>query len=231
MGVEMMKKGVTCLIVGSLVLTSCAAQNGQPSSEGQTVAEGAVLGTLLGAGLGAAFGGRQGALIGAGIGALAGTAAGSYVAEQKKKYATIEQRIAGERQIAAQATATARAQTAASAAQLALVDAQLHDLSATRADMTTARDKASTLLAGLQRDRSQRESQKKEFETRHKDQQAFILETEKEIGTNDPQKTAQLAQWKAEIPGMQSAAAAMTNQIAEYTATETRAEQVKSLCC
>src|ERR1700738_1164075 len=143
MGVEMMKKGVACLIIGSVTLTSCAAQNGQPSSEGQTGAEGAVLGALVGAGLGALIGGRQGALIGAGVGALAGTAAGGYVAEQKKKYATIEQRIDGERQIAAQATATARAQTAASAAQLALVDAQLRDLSATRADMTTARDKAS----------------------------------------------------------------------------------------
>lgn len=225
----MVKKGVACLVIGSLALTSCAAQNEQASSEGQTVAEGAILGTLLGAGLGAAFGGGRGAAIGAAAGALLGTAAGGYVAEQKKKYATIEQRIAGERQIAVQATATAQSQTAASKSQLALVDAQLNDLSRTRADVATTRERTTTMLAGLQSQRSKLESQRKELETHVKNQQDFITETEKEIGPNDPQKTAQLAQWKADIPPMQGAVAAMTTQISDVSVMETRVEQVKSL--
>jgi outer membrane lipoprotein SlyB len=229
MGAKMIKKGVACLVLGSLVATSCAAQNEQASSEGQTVAEGAILGTLLGAGLGAAFGGGRGAAIGAAAGALLGTAAGGYVAEQKKKYATIEQRIAGERQIAAQATATAQSQIAASRAELAVVDAQLNDLSRTRADIATARDRTTPMLAGLQNRRSQLESQRKQLETSLKNQQAFIAETEQEMGTNDPQKTAQLAQWKAEIPPMQAAIAGMTSQISDNTAMETRVEQIKSL--
>src|SRR5215469_4023791 len=166
MGANMMKKGVACLVLGSLAVTGCAAQNQQPSSEGQTVAEGTLLGTALGAGIGYLSGGSRGAAIGAAAGTALGYAAGSYVAEQKKKYATIEQRIAGERQIAAQATATAQSQTAASAAQLAVVDAELRDLSETKSDVAMAREKASTILAGLQHQRSQLESQRKELETR-----------------------------------------------------------------
>jgi hypothetical protein len=192
------------------------------------VAEGAILGTLLGAGLGAAFGGGRGAAIGAAAGPVLGTAAGGYVAEQKKKYATIEQRIAGERQIAAQATATAQSQIAASQAQLAVVDAQLNDLSRTRADVATARDRTTTMLAGLQNQRSQLESQRKQLETSVTNQQDFIAETEKEVGTNDPQKTAQLAQWKAAIPPMQAAIAGMTTQISDNAAMETKVEQVTS---
>ena len=226
---KMMKKGVACLVIGSLALTSCAAQNEQASSEGQTVAEGAILGTLLGAGLGAAFGGGRGAAIGAAAGAVLGTAAGGYVAEQKKKYATIEQRIAGERQIAAQATATAQSQIAASQAQLAVVDAQLNDLSRTQADVATAKDRTTTMFAGLQNQRSQLESQRKQLETSTKNQQAFIAETEKEIGPNDPQKAAQLAQWKADIPPMQAAFAAVTTQIADITTMETKVQQLTAL--
>ena len=225
----MVKKGVACLVIGSLALTGCAAQNQQPSSEGQTVAEGTLLGTALGAGLGYLIGGGRGALIGAAAGTAVGYAAGSYVAEQKKKYATIEQRIAGERAIATQATATAQSQTAASAAQLAVVNEQLQDLSARKVDVATARDRADTMLTTLQHQKSQLESQRKELETRVKNQQDFILETEKEIGPNDPQKAAQLAQWKADIPPMQAAVAAMTTQISDISAAETKVEQVRSI--
>ncbi len=226
----MTKRALACLLAGSLTLTSCA-QNGQVSDEGRTVAEGAGLGALVGAGLGAAFGGGRGAAIGAGAGLLLGLAAGGYVAQQKKKYATIEQRIAGERQIAAQATATARSQTAASAAQLAVVDAQLRNLSEQRTDMARARDTAGTMLVSLQRQRSELESQKKDLETRVKNQQDFIVETEKEVGTNDPQKAVQLAEWKAEMPAMQEAVSGMTAQISDIAVMETRVQRVKSMCC
>jgi chromosome segregation ATPase len=226
----MIHRGLACLLVGSLTLTSCA-QNGQVSDQGRTVAEGAGLGALLGAGLGAAFGGGRGAAIGAGAGLLVGLAAGGYVAQQKRKYATIEQRIAGERQIAAQATATARSQTAASAAQLAVVDAQLRDLNAATVDKANARATATTMLANLQHQRSELESQKKDLEGRVKNQQDFIVETEKEIGTSDPQKTAQLAEWKAEMPAMQEAVTGMTTQISDIAVMETRVERVKSVCC
>jgi hypothetical protein len=209
------------------MLTSCA-QNGQISDEGQTVAEGAGLGALLGAGLGAALGGGRGAAIGAGTGLLLGLAAGGYVAQQKKKYVTIEQRIAGERQIATQATATAQAQTRASAAQLEVMDAQLRDLSATKVDLATARDRAGTMLVSLQHQRKELESQKKTLETGLRNQQDFIAETEKEVGTADPQKAAQLAEWKAAIPPMQNAVAGMTSQISDITVMETRVQRVGS---
>jgi hypothetical protein len=226
----MMQRGLACLLIGSRALTGCA-QNGQVSDEGRTVAEGAGLGALVGAGLGAAFGGGRGAAIGAGTGLLVGLAAGGYVAQQKRKYTTIEQRIAGERQIAAQATATARSQTAASAAQLAVVDAQLRDLTAETADRARAQATATRMLASLQHQRSELESQKKDLEGRVRNQQDFIAETEKEIGTYDPQKTAQLAEWKAEMPAMQEAVAGMTTQISDIAVMETRVERVKSMCC
>ena len=225
----MIKQGVTLLVIGSLTLTSCASQNGQVSNETQTVAEGAGIGVLIGAGLGAILGGRNGALIGAGIGGLAGLAAGGYVAQQKKKYATIEQRIAGERQIAIQATATARSQTDASAAQLAVVEAELRDLSAERANTATARDRTNALLVGLQHQRTELESQKKELDTHIKNQQDFILATEKDIGAADPQKADQLAQWKAEIPEMQAAALAMSNEISDITTEETKAQRIRAM--
>src|SRR5215471_10434488 len=108
----MIKQATTCILACSLLLSSCASQNGQASNDTETVIEGAGIGVLTGALIGGLAGGGRGAAIGAGIGGLLGTAAGGYVAQQKKKYATIEQRIAGERQLTAQATATAQAQTA-----------------------------------------------------------------------------------------------------------------------
>jgi hypothetical protein len=228
--IKTMKRGLACLLAGSLTLTSCA-QNGQVSDQGRTVAEGAGLGALLGAGLGAAFGGGRGAAIGAGAGLLLGLAAGGYVAQQKKKYVSIEQRIAGEREIAAQATATAQSQTAASAAQLQVVNAQLAELSQMQGDKAKAQATATTLLVGLQRQRSDLESARKELETRLKNQRDFIADTEKDIGTNDPQKTVQLAQWKAEIPNMEAAVIAMTTEISDIGTTEAKAQRVRSLCC
>ena len=228
----MLKRGLPCLLAASLALTSCAAQNGQSSSTVQTIAEGTAIGALAGAAGGAIFGKGKGALIGAAAGGLLGAAAGGYVAQQKRKYATIEQRIAGERHVAAQATATAQAQTAASAAQLQVVDAQLRDLEGMKADAARARDTASTMLVSLQRQRSELEAQRTQLETRVKNQQDFIAETEREIGNNDAEKSAQLAQWKAEIPPMQEALFAMATQISDINATETRVQEVRSaMCC
>jgi chromosome segregation ATPase len=180
---------------------------------------------------GALLGGRDGAFIGAAAGGLLGAAAGGYVAQQKQKYASIEQRIAGERQITAEATATARSQTAASAARLQLVNAQLADLSAMQGDRIRARDTATVMLAGLQRQRTELETERKNLETRVNNQLAFIAQTEKDIGNNDPEKTAQLARWKADMPNMQAALAAMTTQISDVTVMETRVQKVRMLCC
>ena len=227
----MIKGGLICLIVGSLVLSGCETPNGQGSTTGQTVAEGAGIGVLAGALGGALFGGKKGALFGAAVGGLLGAAAGGYVAHQKQQYATIEQRIAGERQIADQATTTARSQTAASAERLRMANVQLADLSQMRGDRAKAQDRATTMLASLQNQRSELESQRKELESRIKNQQDFIAETEKEIGTNDSRKTAQLAEWKADVPKMQAALAAMTNQISDVSIMETRVQRVRTLCC
>jgi hypothetical protein len=224
----MIKQGLVCILAGSLLLTSCAAQNGQNADQTQTVLEGAGIGVLAGALIGGLAGGGRGAAMGAGIGGLLGTAAGGYVAQQKKKYATIEQRIAGERQLTAQATATAQAQTAASAAQLEVVDAQLRDLGAAGTDSVQRRATASAMLASLQKQRTDLEADRKQLETRLKNQQAFIVETEKEIGNNDPDKAAQLAQWKADIPGMQTAVTAMSTQIAEVSARENQVQRVSA---
>jgi myosin heavy subunit len=224
----MIKGGLICLISGSLVLSGCQAPNGQGSSQGQTVVEGAGLGVLVGAIGGALLGGKQGAMYGAAIGGALGVAAGAYVAEQKKKYATIEQRIAGERQLVAQATATARSQTAASAAKLQLVKAQLAELSQMRGDRVQAQNTAATMLAGLQHQRAELEAQRKDLETRVKDQHAFIAETEQEIGTGDPAKTAQMAQWKADIPSMQVALADMSTQVSEVSMMETIVQRIRA---
>jgi hypothetical protein len=227
----MRRRMTACVVIGSFTLASCAQQNGQPSTQGQTVAEGAGIGVLAGAALGAVLGGGRGAAYGAVAGGLLGGATGIYVAQQKTKYASIEQRIAGERQIAAQATATAQSQTAASATQLAVADQELRELTATKVSTATARDRAGAMLVNLQNQRTELESQKKDLETRYRNQQDFIAETEKEVGTNDPQKTAQLAEWKAEMPGMQQAVTAMTTQISDISEMETRVERVKATCC
>jgi chromosome segregation ATPase len=224
-------KTTSCLLAGSLLLASCAGPNGQVSDQTQTVAEGAGIGVLVGAGLGALVGGSRGALIGAAIGGGAGLLAGGYVARQKEKYATIEQRIAGERQIVQQATATARSQTAASASRLQLVNAQLAELGRMQGDQARAQQTANTMLISLQKERGTLEASKKELQTRLKDQQAFITETEGEIGDHDPQKMAQLQQWKADMPALQDAITAMTNQISEISAMETRVQSVKVSCC
>ena len=202
----------------------------QPSSTGQTVAEGAEIGVLAGALAGGLIGGKNGAIIGALGGGLFGAAAGGYVAQQKSKYATIEQRISGERQLVAQATATAQAETAASAAKLRVANAQLVALQRTQGDQVRRQETAATLLASLQKQRSELEGSRKDLETRITNEQKFIAETEQEIGTGDPRKSAQLAQWKADMPAMQSALEAMTTQISDVTIMETRVQQVRGDC-
>lgn len=235
-----MKKSVPCLLIVSVALTGCATpngpnsttgQNGSNSTTGRTMAEGAGVGALLGAALGAALGGRDGALLGAALGGGVGLAAGGYVAQQKAKYATIEERMAGERELAAQATATARSQTIASKAQLQLANAELADLRAQGASREEAQKAASDMLASLQDQRTKLEAEKKTLETTIGDQTEFIAETEKEIGSSDPEKTAQLAQWQAEIPNMQAAVFAMSDQIASLSAAETEVQDVASACC
>lgn len=221
--------GITAL---SLMLTGCAQPGGQGSTTGQTIAEGAGIGALAGALGGAVFGrDMKGALIGTAVGALLGTAAGAYVAQQKAKYATIEQRIAGERQIVAQATATAQSQTAASAAKLRAANEELAELSRMRGDRARAQERAGVMLASLQQQRSDLEAARKDFATRLRNQQDFIAETEREIGNSDPQKTAQLAQWKADIPAMRAALSAMDTQISDVSAMETQVQRVSMSCC
>lgn len=226
-----MELGISSLLAGSLLLAACTGQNGQMSNQTQTVAEGAGIGVLAGAGLGALLGGQRGALLGAALGGMVGGVTGVYVAHEKSKYATIEQRIAGERQITVQATATARSQVAASKQRLRLVNAQLAELSSMKGDRLRAQQSADAMLADLQSQRTTLELSRKDLQTRLNDQQAFITETQQEIGTNDPQKTAELEQWKAEMPGLQSAVAAMTDQIAEVSTMETRVQNAKSYCC
>jgi chromosome segregation ATPase len=226
----MIRRSLLVFTACGIALAGCASPD-QPSSTGQTVAEGAGIGVLGGALIGGLIGGRNGALIGGLGGGLLGAAAGGYVAQQKSKYASIEARIAGERELVAQATATAKAQTAASAAKLRVADAQLAELQRMGGDRTRAEQTASTMLADLQHQRSDLEGSRKGLETRIKNEQAFIVETEREIGNNDPQKTAQLAQWKADMPAMQAALVAMNDQITDVTNMETRVQRVRAYCC
>lgn len=226
-----MRTGVVCLIAASITLSGCATSDSQNANTGRTMAEGAGVGAVLGAGLGYLLGGKEGALLGAALGGAGGLAAGGYVAQQKNKYATIEDRIAGERDVAAQATATARSQTAASEAQLRLADAQLAELRAMTGSKEEAQRAASDLLANLKGQRGKLEVEKQELQTAMTNQIDFIAETEQEIGSNDTEKLAQLAQWKAEIPNMQAAVVAMTDQIASFNAMETNVLAVASPCC
>jgi chromosome segregation ATPase len=223
----MIRKSLLEVTILSVTLAACTSPNEQ-SSTGQTVAEGAGIGVLGGALLGGLLGGKQGAIIGGLGGGLLGAAAGGYVAQQKTKYASIEARIAGERQLVAQATSTAQSQTAASAAKLRVADAQLAELQRKRGDRARTEQAAEVMLTGLQHQRADLESSRKGLETRIQNEQAFIAETEKEIGNSDPQKSAQLAHWKADIPAMQAALGAMTDQIADVTTMETRVQQVRS---
>ena len=227
----MAKTIVVGLVITSLMLSSCAQQDGQ-STTGQTIGEGAALGAVAGALGGALFGqDTKGILIGTAIGSLLGGVAGTYVAQQKKKYATIEQRIAGERQITAQATMTAQSQTAASAAKLRVANAELAEFSRMSGDRARAQEKASVILAGLQQQRSALEANRKDLATSLKNQQSFITETEQEIGAGDVQKRAQLAQWNADIPSMRAALSAMDAQIADVSAMETQVQRVRTSCC
>jgi hypothetical protein len=210
-----------------VVLAGCTSPD-QKSSTGQTVAEGAGIGVLGGALIGGLLGGQRGAIIGGLGGGLLGAAAGGYVAQQKSKYASIEDRIAGERQLVGQATQTARSQNAASAAKLRVADAQLAALQRESADRAQTEATATTMLADLRRQRADLESSKKGLETRIKNEQAFITETEQEIGNNDPAKSRELAQWKADMPAMEAALSAMTDQITDVATMETRVQQVRA---
>ena len=223
----MKRKILLTITAFSVALAGCESPD-QKSSTGQTVAEGAGIGALGGALIGGLLGGRQGAIIGGLGGAALGAAAGGYVAQQKSKYASIEDRIAGERQLTAQATSTARSQTAASQAKLRVADAQLAELRRASADRVRTEETATAMLADLKRQRSELEASKKTLETRIKNEQAFIAETEQEIGTGDPRKTHELAQWKADIPAMQAALSAMTDQITDVANMETRVQQVRA---
>ena len=226
----MTRKLLLGLTVCGVALSGCASPNGQ-SSTGQTIAEGGGLGALAGALGGGLFGGTKGALIGAVGGGLLGSAAGGYVAQQKSKYASIEQRIADERELAAQATATAQSQTNASAERLHAMDAQLAALQQMRGDRSQAQQTATAMLTGLERQRAELEVSRSRLETRISDQQNSIAQAQNEMGDSDPQKVAQLAGWKADIPAMQSALAAMTQQISDVNEMETKVQQVKASCC
>jgi chromosome segregation ATPase len=226
----MIRKSLLVLTVCSVALAGCESP-GQPSSTAGTTAEGAGIGALGGALLGGLIGGQRGAIIGGLSGAALGTGTGFYVAQQKSKYASIEARIAGERNVASQATATAEAQTAASAAKLRVADAQLAELQNMRGDRVRAEQTANAMLADLHQQRSDLEQSRNALQTRIRDQQAFIAETEQEIGNSDPQKSAELAQWKADIPTMQAALSAMTDQVSDVTSMETKVQQASAYCC
>jgi len=229
------RKGIVVVLVASQIVSGCATGQGngedaQKEDSGRTTAEGAGLGALIGAGAGALFGGgdrAKSALIGAAIGGIIGGIAGNYVAHQKAKYATIEQRIAGEREIAEQATNTARAQTAASVAALKLANAQLAELRGAKLEHSAARSKAAAILASLSDERRKLEAGRKELETKTANQEQFIEVTDKEIGTSDPQKLEQLKKWRADIPQMRMAAASMATQIASISRMEAQVEQAR----
>jgi outer membrane lipoprotein SlyB len=222
---------ISCLLAGGLLLAGCSGPNGQISDQTRTVAEGAGLGAVLGAIVGAVAGGQRGAALGAAIGVATGGIAGAVVASQKNKYATLEQHIADEHQISAQATATAQSQTAASAARLRLVNVQLAELGRMQGDRARARQTAATMLSDLRSQRAALEASKTNLETRISDQQASIAQTEREIGANDPRKAAELQQWKADVPTMRTAVDAMTNQIADVSSMEAKVRNVGSFCC
>jgi len=219
----MMRQFTALAAAGSLAIGGCT------TTEGQTTAEGAALGALAGALLGGAIGGRDGALKGAAIGGLAGVAAGSYVANQKKKYATIERRIEGERQIVLAATENAHAQVANSQAQLRVLEAQLADLTTKRQNRQGVRAATSTMLTSLGRQRSQLETQLVQLSEQIKNQQDFLADTEQEVRKRRTSaRAAELAQWRADIPMMEAALTSMNNQIGEVRTMEERVTQVRA---
>lgn len=226
------RKGTVAVLVASLIVSGCATGQGtgaeQADDSTRTTVEGMGIGALIGAGAGALLGGgdrAKSALIGAAIGGVLGGIAGNYVARQKVKYATIEQRIAGERALAEQATSTAKAQTEASVAALKLANAQFAELQKAKIERTAARSRAAAILASLSEVRKKLEANRKDLETKTANQEQFIEETKGEIGSNDPQKLEQLKRWKESIPQMRLAAANMATQIASISKMEARIEQ------
>jgi hypothetical protein len=87
-----MKKQIMCVIVSVVLLAGCATDRERTQGEGAGV--GAFGGAALGALLGYAAGGTKGAIVGAaagaGVGAAAGYGYGTHVANQKEKFASVE---------------------------------------------------------------------------------------------------------------------------------------------
>lgn len=222
------------VLAACLFLEGCAAQpNGQPGSENATATtlEGTGIGAVAGGVFGYLLGGKEGALIGTAAGAALGTAAGGYVAAEKAKYTSIDQRIAGEQQLAEQAIATANAQTAASRAQKRAIDRQLAALEASRSNSQAKIDQANALYGSLQTQNTQLTHEQAQMQASIDHQQAMISATEQDVAQNpDPQKEQAIAQWKAQIPHMQTALAAMTTQINEVSAEETKVASVTGCC-
>jgi chromosome segregation ATPase len=188
----------------ALAMAACLAMTGCSSMEGRTSAEGAA------------------------IGLAAGGAAGVYVAKQKSKYATIESRIAGERQIILAAIDIAHAQVATSQAQLQLLDTELAELTTTRQDRRQALQTTSTMLAKLSQQRRQLQAQQAQLQEQLANQQAFITDTEQGVRRQgEAAQAAQLAQWRDDIPKMQAVVARMTDQIGEIQNMESRVQRVQ----
>jgi len=210
-------RGLSLVVAGSLVLAGCQTH------EGQVAGEGCGIGALVGAGLGAAIGGDwKSAALGAVAGCATGAAGGEYIAQRQKQYADIQSRIAGETQVSMQATETANAQTEASRANLQVVEAQLAKLHTDKAGKIKAQDKVGAMIASLEKEHKDLAANRDTLTKLISDQQAYIARTEKEIGTRDPAKVAQLQAWKDEIPNMQTAVSAMAKQLADISELEVR---------
>lgn len=226
----MFYRNIAFFIGTGLLLQGCAGSSHTPSDSTVTVIEGVGLGAVGGAVLGALIGGKHGSEIGAAAGAAVGAAAGDYVAQEKSKYTSIDQRISGEQALAQQSIATAQAQTAASQAQTRNIEAQLAALRQSQQSDSAKAAQSSALLASLQAQHSALQQQQAALQSNIDHQNAMIASTEQDIAAtpNDP-KTQELAQWKAQIPQMQTALAAMTTQVNEVSAEESKLQAIPAL--
>jgi chromosome segregation ATPase len=214
-----MRRQVCAIAAGSLALSGCASDN--------TVGGGAAAGAAAGGLIGGAAGGDRGALIGLIAGGLIGAGVGAYVKSQKDKYASIEDRIAGERQLTLQATRTANQLVASSDAQLQALDLQLADLDNSRAEKTSKIQRANAMIADLTKQRGDLQQRSKELQTSIKNQKQFADYTEREAG-DDTRKQRQVTSWRADIDNMQTALEALNGQITRVSAMQNQIQHAKA---
>ena len=130
-----MKRGATAAVMASLIYSGFAVAGKAGAQDAATVAS-------------------DGALV----------AAEAYVADRKRRYANVRDRIAGERSIIAAATDSAYAEIGASQIRIKELDQQVASLSASRQSRTRTAQQLSATLASLDRREKRLAMQRTGFE-------------------------------------------------------------------